>query len=110
MLPAACSWRAAAREGGRRDHYPPGPLYPHHLLNTSDAELKVLSISTQIKPEICEYPDFAKSMAWAPGVKLVQRAGGRWIIGRGMVEGALGEAALSLAHPVHGVRGWTVSH
>jgi uncharacterized cupin superfamily protein len=54
---------------------PPGPLYPHHLLNTSDAELKYLSISTQIKPEICEYPDSAKSMAWAPGVKLVQRAG-----------------------------------
>jgi len=39
---------------------PPGPEYPHHILNTSDAELKYLSISTQERPEICEYPDSGK--------------------------------------------------
>lgn len=52
---------------------PPGPEYPHQLLNTSDAPLTFLSISTQDKPEICEYPDSGKAMAWAPGVKLLQR-------------------------------------
>ncbi|MCA6215172.1 cupin domain-containing protein [Ideonella sp. B7] len=52
---------------------PAGPDYPHQLLNTSDAPLKYLSISTQQKPELCEYPDSGKVMAWAPGVKLLQR-------------------------------------
>jgi len=39
---------------------PPGPEYPHHILNDSDAELKYLSISTQERPEVCEYPDSGK--------------------------------------------------
>lgn len=39
---------------------PPGPEYPHHILNTSDAPLKYLSISTQERPEVCEYPDSDK--------------------------------------------------
>ena len=51
----------------------PGPEYPHHLLNTSDAPLKYLSISTRQRPELCEYPDLGKVMAWAPGVKVLQR-------------------------------------
>ena len=42
---------------------PPGPEYPHHILNTSDAPLKYLSISTKEYPEICEYPDSGKVMA-----------------------------------------------
>jgi uncharacterized cupin superfamily protein len=48
---------------------PPGPEYPHHILNTSDAPLKYLSISTRESPEICEYPDSGKylAMASAPG-------------------------------------------
>ena len=28
-------------------HIPPGPAYPHQIINDSDAELKFLSISTQ---------------------------------------------------------------
>ncbi len=44
---------------------PPGPEYPHHIINTSDAPLKYLSISTQEKPEICEYPDSGKYLAMA---------------------------------------------
>lgn len=53
---------------------PPGPAYPHHLLNTSDAPLKYLSISTQVTPEICEYPDSGKVSAWAAGGPgLIQR-------------------------------------
>ena len=42
---------------------PPGPDYPHQLVNTSDAPLKYLSISTQERPEIVEYPDSGKYLA-----------------------------------------------
>ncbi|MFG6430362.1 cupin domain-containing protein [Roseateles sp. LYH14W] len=52
---------------------PPGPEYPHHIINTSDAPLHYLSISTQAAPEICEYPDSGKVGAFAPGLRLLQR-------------------------------------
>ena len=42
---------------------PPGPAYPHHILNTSNAPLKYLGISTRESPEICEYPDSGKFAA-----------------------------------------------
>lgn len=42
---------------------PPGPEYPHQIINTSDLPLKYLSISTQEQPEICEYPDSGKFLA-----------------------------------------------
>jgi uncharacterized cupin superfamily protein len=42
---------------------PPGPAYPHQIINTSDAPLKVLSVSTKETPEICEYPDSGKYLA-----------------------------------------------
>jgi len=45
---------------------PPGPAYPHHILNTSDAPLKYLSLSTREYPEVCEYPDSGKYMAYTP--------------------------------------------
>ena len=44
---------------------PPGPEYPHQIINTSGAPLKYLSISTQDQPEICEYPDSGKFLAEA---------------------------------------------
>lgn len=44
---------------------PPGPDYPHQIINTSDAPLKYLSISTREQPEIVEYPDSAKYLATA---------------------------------------------
>jgi uncharacterized cupin superfamily protein len=44
---------------------PPGPDYPHQLINTSNATLKYLSISTQESPEICEYPDSNKYLAYS---------------------------------------------
>jgi uncharacterized cupin superfamily protein len=44
---------------------PPGPEYPHQILNTSEAPLKYLSISTQETPEVCEYPDSSKYLAYA---------------------------------------------
>lgn len=43
---------------------PAGPEYPHHLINTSNAPLKYLSISTQEQPEVCEYPDSGKYAAF----------------------------------------------
>lgn len=52
---------------------PAGPEYPHHLINTSDAPLHYLSISTQKKPEICVYPDSGKVGSFAPGLRLLQR-------------------------------------
>ena len=42
---------------------PPGPEHPHHILNTSNAPLKYLSISTKEYPEVCEYPDSGKVLA-----------------------------------------------
>jgi uncharacterized cupin superfamily protein len=54
-------------------HVPPGPEYPHQIVNTSDRPLKYLSISTQEEPEICEYPDSGKYSAWAPGFQGRQR-------------------------------------
>jgi uncharacterized cupin superfamily protein len=42
---------------------PPGPQYPHQIVNTSGAPLKYLSISTQERPEIVEYPDSGKYLA-----------------------------------------------
>lgn len=44
---------------------PPGPEYPHQIVNTSDAPLKYLSISTRDSPEVVEYPDSGKYLAMA---------------------------------------------
>ena len=44
---------------------PPGPDYPHQIINTSAAPLKYLSISTREKPEVVEYPDSGKYLAMA---------------------------------------------
>jgi len=52
---------------------PAGPEYPHHIINTSDAPLHYLSISTMQKPEICVYPDSGKVGAFAPGLRLLQK-------------------------------------
>ena len=58
---------------------PPGPAYPHQIINTSDAALKYLSISTRETPELVEYPDSGKyaAMATRPDatrLNLLQRA------------------------------------
>jgi uncharacterized cupin superfamily protein len=44
---------------------PPGPAYPHQMINTSDAPLKYLSISTKDQPEVVEYPDSGKVLTSA---------------------------------------------
>lgn len=52
---------------------PAGPDYPHHIINTSDAPLHYLSISTQADTEICVYPDSGKVGSFAPGLRQLQR-------------------------------------
>ena len=52
---------------------PPGPDYPHQIINTSTAPLKYLSISTRESPEVVEYPDSGKYLAMASGTRDGQR-------------------------------------
>ncbi len=52
---------------------PAGPEYPHHILNSSETPLKYLSISTQQRPEVCEYPDSGKVGAFNRGRLLMHR-------------------------------------
>ena len=54
---------------------PPGPEYPHQIINTSDAPLKYLSLSTQESPEICEYPDSGKFLARSGGSRATSSFG-----------------------------------
>ncbi len=59
---------------------PPGPEYPHQIINTSTEPLMYLSISTRESPEVCEYPDSGKYAASASaggvvGFGAIQRAG-----------------------------------
>jgi uncharacterized cupin superfamily protein len=53
---------------------PPGPAYPHQIINTSDAPLHYLSVSTRETPEICEYPDSGKHSVWMAGADGAKRA------------------------------------
>lgn len=58
---------------------PAGPGYPHQIINTSDAPLTYLSISTRESPEWVEYPDSGKFAAIAMNADgtrrhLIQRA------------------------------------
>lgn len=66
--------------GGDVIFIPPGPDYPHQIINTSDQPLKYLSISTRELPEICEYPDSKKYAAYASDsdetrIDVIQRLG-----------------------------------
>jgi uncharacterized cupin superfamily protein len=37
-----------------------GPDVAHQIVNTGDAELKVLAVSTALSPDVCHYPDTHK--------------------------------------------------
>ena len=54
---------------------PAGPAYPHQIINTSNAPLKYLSISTHAPVEVCEYPDSGKLQASGPGLRSMHRHG-----------------------------------
>ena len=53
---------------------PPGPEDPHQFVNTSDAPMKYLSISTQERPEVCVYPDSGKTGAFAKDHRVMVRS------------------------------------
>lgn len=53
---------------------PAGPDHPHQLINTSESDLKYLSISTKETPEVCEYPDSGKYNTFARHGERVFRA------------------------------------
>ena len=55
---------------------PPGPDYPHHILNTSDAPLTYISIGTNEPIDICEYPDSGKYLVGAQDFHTIRRKGG----------------------------------
>ena len=55
---------------------PPGPEYPHQILNTSDAPLKYLSIGTNEPIEVCEYPDSDKHLVFAKRFRTTARKTG----------------------------------
>jgi len=52
-----------------------GPETAHQIVNDSDEELAYLSISTNEKVEICEYPDSNKMGLYADGLRHMTRAG-----------------------------------
>jgi len=52
-----------------------GPETAHQIVNDSDEELAYLSISTNEKVEICEYPDSRKMGLYADGLRHMTRAG-----------------------------------
>lgn len=54
---------------------PPGPEYPHQLINTSQVPLKFLSISTREAVEIVQYPDSDKLLVQAPGLDYITAKG-----------------------------------
>lgn len=54
---------------------PPGPEYPHQIINTSAAPMKYLSISTQERPDVCEYPDSDKINVSGTGQVHLRSAG-----------------------------------
>src|SRR5450631_4206612 len=62
-LRVACEMLAL--KAGDTVFIPPGPAYPHQIINTSSAPLKYLSISTKDSPEVVEYPDSGKYLASA---------------------------------------------
>ncbi len=46
---------------------PGGPASAHQLVNTGDAELRYLAISTMRWPEVCDYPDSGKFAVYESG-------------------------------------------
>jgi uncharacterized cupin superfamily protein len=51
-----------------------GPETAHQVINDSAEELRMLSVSTKIYPDVCEYPDSGKIMAFGPGYRHMSKA------------------------------------
>jgi uncharacterized cupin superfamily protein len=62
------------KQGDFIAHPPGGPETAHQIINTSDKELKYLSISTKLSPEIADYPDSKKFGILADDFRYLGRA------------------------------------
>jgi uncharacterized cupin superfamily protein len=52
---------------------PGGKETAHQIVNTGKSELKYLSISTKLTPEICDYPDSGKFAVLSETIRFVSR-------------------------------------
>jgi uncharacterized cupin superfamily protein len=51
-----------------------GPETAHQIINTSDAELAYISVSTMMPADVCEYPDSGKIGAFGGGLRHMTEA------------------------------------
>jgi len=61
---------------------PGGPETAHQIINTGDAEMRYLAVSTMESPDICEYPDSGKYLVFDAGGQAQEHAGAFRVIGR----------------------------
>jgi len=57
--------RHAIRAGDVIACPPGGPESAHQIINTSNADLRYLAVSSEMPNEVCEYPDSNKFAVWA---------------------------------------------
>jgi len=70
------------RAGDVIAHPPGGPETAHQIVNTSNAELKYLAVSTRISPEVVDYPDSGKFGVYAEYPSVDGKPAGFRFIGR----------------------------
>lgn len=59
-----------------------GPETAHQILNTSDAPLRYLCVSTMVEPDLCEYPDSGKFAVLETAKPGSGRVGRTWGVAR----------------------------
>jgi len=73
--------------------FPPGPQSPHQLVNTSNAPLRYLCLSTMRYPEIALYPDSGKIglRALSPALRMVFKQSSAGVTPADYFEGESGD-------------------
>jgi uncharacterized cupin superfamily protein len=67
-------------EAGDVVHFPKGPVGAHQVFNRSGEPARYVVASTNVSPEVCEYPDSGKVAAFSRGQS--QRGGPLWTMHR----------------------------